>query len=851
MTPKISACLIVRDEQASIAACLASIRPYVDEIVVLDTGSVDDTPAIVRPFADRHETFLDCNDKDGRIEDFSLARNRSFALATHDVVLWLDGDDVLQGAEHLPALAAELVKHRSSQMLFPYEYSHDDRGRTTLLQYRERLLYPRKRWEWRFPVHENCLLGAGEELQHTDKSELVRIVHSDRAAKPREIGRNLRILKAYIDRVGETDERSLYHLGLEMGLDAMRKLGEGKPLDYLEGAGQALRILKRYVQISRWEDEKALAMLEIARHYQRMNDHDEAIAWATKASLTKSWPEPYFVLMNSFYTLSQQERAHGMYHMKRAAHFGQLGMSLRPVDVAQSLLGQNPTYQYQACEVLAVCQSTIGDMDGAIRTLELGLSGLPEHDLMRSNLEAIRAERSKLLVLGEVAALEANGAIGKGASTIIKGAIRGEFSVQLLEAPTDMPDAAAGRVLSIVRDGADSARSGDGGARASRASGKLDIIFYVGEGYEAWNGETIGRTGLGGSETMAWELARRLARRGHTVRIVGHCDGSAPAGVYDDVEFVDWREFFRGVSPRSACDVLISSRRPEVVDDAAGIEADLRILWIHDVHVGDALTHKRNIRFDRIFALTNWHKSFLRRCYPLVDPSKIVVTRNGIDLERYQVRGGVVRNARRAFYSSSPDRGLDVLLDIWPVVRKSIPDAELHVFYGFENWERGADANEQKKIAHLKAKLQRTAGVRVRGRVSGAELAREQLMCGVWCYPTAFTETSCITAMEAQAAGCRIVTSPLAALNETVGERGQLVAGYGTPGHVDTFASAVVVAMTESLGPRAANDRAALQEYARKTFGLDELAESWESLLITELEDVRTRVVPRFHKAVV
>jgi glycosyltransferase involved in cell wall biosynthesis len=303
------------------------------------------------------------------------------------------------------------------------------------------------------------------------------------------------------------------------------------------------------------------------------------------------------------------------------------------------------------------------------------------------------------------------------------------------------------------------------------------------------------------------------------------------------------------------CDVLIASRQPAVVDDGADITAGARILWVHDVTCGPALNHKRNIRFDRILALSNWHRSILQRSYPLVDPAKILVTRNGIDLGRFD--GKEIRNARRAIYSSSPDRGLEVLLDIWPVVRKSIPDAELHVFYGFDSWEATvatmgtAGENELKRIRHIKDKLSRTPGVRVRGRVGQIELAREFLRAGVWAYPTAFTETSCCTAMEAQAAGCRIVTSPLAALNETVGNRGQMIPGYGTPGYVDTFAAAVVMAMQEGIDRKLVDDRALLQEHARNSFSLDTLAEEWESMLITTLEDVRKRVVPAFHKAVV
>lgn len=861
----ISVCLIVRDEESTLRACLASLRPWVDEIVVVDTGSVDGTPAIAREFADKFEVFLDCNNAEsGLIDDFSLARNRSFALATHDVVMWIDGDDVVEGGEHLHDLADKLVADAkassgNAQLLLPYAYAHDAAERCTLLQYRERLLYPRAHWEWRFPVHECCLLAAGNPSGSEDLSDRVKLVHqSHKSKKPRETGRNRRILAKYLAEVGEADVRSLYYFGVELGLAANHCFFEKDLQGFLIHVGRSLHVLKRYVELTVNDDEKCMALLEICKHYQNSNDHEEAIRWAFRAMATRSWPEPYWCLVKSFTALAEQDSRNAVYSYRRAIHFGNLGMAVKPSDDPHNVLAQDLTRRYEVQETLSFCFSRVGDLDGAIASAEFGLSGLPENEFLKANLKAFKLTRAKRRVLADVADLAAGGAIGHGADTIIKGAINGDFTVQLLTTPVDMPDDAAGRLLSASGDAAGAAvTSIRDTERPPAGPGKLDIILFVGQGLEPWNPDTFRQTGLGGSETMAWELAYRLAARGHSVRLIGHCGPGAPAGVFDGVEYMDWQTFLHPGYAKK-CDVLISSRRPEIVDPQRRVEAGCRILWVHDVDCGTALTHKRNLAFDRIFALSNWHKSILQRCYPLIDPSKIVVTRNGIDLGRFVMPRGlesITRNARRAIYSSSPDRGLETLLDIWPVVRKSIPDAELHCFYGFENWQKaaelGKDENQLKMVRFLMEKIKRTAGVVMHGRVSQSELAREFMRSGVWTYPTGFTETSCITAMEAQAAGCRIVTSPLAALNETVGQRGQLVAGYGTPGYVDTFAAAVVVAITGPSGPRLADDRDALSKYAKSHFGLDELAEEWETMLSETLADVTEKVVPAFFRAAV
>ncbi len=84
----ISACMIVRDEAGRLAACIESIRPWVDEICILDTGSSDETLAIARRYGARIATF----DWD---EDFAAARNASLDLATHSWILVIDADERL------------------------------------------------------------------------------------------------------------------------------------------------------------------------------------------------------------------------------------------------------------------------------------------------------------------------------------------------------------------------------------------------------------------------------------------------------------------------------------------------------------------------------------------------------------------------------------------------------------------------------------------------------------------------------------------------------------------------------------------------------------------------------------
>lgn len=85
----LSLCMIVKNESETLDRCLSHARPYVDEIVIVDTGSTDGTQDIAKRYADVYDEIEWPN-------SFALARNHSFDLATGDFILVLDGDEYIE-----------------------------------------------------------------------------------------------------------------------------------------------------------------------------------------------------------------------------------------------------------------------------------------------------------------------------------------------------------------------------------------------------------------------------------------------------------------------------------------------------------------------------------------------------------------------------------------------------------------------------------------------------------------------------------------------------------------------------------------------------------------------------------
>lgn len=128
----------------------------------------------------------------------------------------------------------------------------------------------------------------------------------------------------------------------------------------------------------------------------------------------------------------------------------------------------------------------------------------------------------------------------------------------------------------------------------------------------------------------------------------------------------------------------------------------------------------------------------------------------------------VGRDPHRIIYTSSYDRGLINLLLMWDKIREEVPDATLHIFYGWNTYDsmvlKGVRTPEFK---NMMVQAMNKPGITDHGRIGQKQLAKEVAKSGIYAYPSFFEEISCISAMRAQVAGAIPVTTDYAALAET------------------------------------------------------------------------------------
>ena len=192
--PRLTVCLIVRDNAHTIIPCLESIRPWVDEIIVVDTGSLDETPQLCRQLGARVSVFP-------WIDDFSAARNASLDQASGEWIFWMDSDDTIspENGARLRALAdgehAAAVLGYVLQVHCPGQGEGENDDVTVVDHVKLFRNLPGLRFEGR--IHEQ-VLGNIRKLGGTVAWTDIFVTHSGSdqspAGKRRKVERDLRIL---------------------------------------------------------------------------------------------------------------------------------------------------------------------------------------------------------------------------------------------------------------------------------------------------------------------------------------------------------------------------------------------------------------------------------------------------------------------------------------------------------------------------------------------------------------------------------------------------------------------------------------------------------------------------------
>ncbi len=267
-----------------------------------------------------------------------------------------------------------------------------------------------------------------------------------------------------------------------------------------------------------------------------------------------------------------------------------------------------------------------------------------------------------------------------------------------------------------------------------------------------WSAKSV-ETGIGGSEEAVIHMAALLAARGHEVSVY-NSHAADPLRIGG----VTYESY--GPGAESPVTVAVVWRRPGLLSLVRKLQCRRIYLWLHDMLDFERIA-PRVKHFHKVMVLSRFHRSR----YPQLRSDRLFVTQNGIVPGQFQDIGE--RDPNLMVYGSSYNRGLRTLLENWRRIRTAVPDARLRIFYGWDVWQHCNPV----RCARLRPYFERLMlqeGITHLGRIGHREVAQEYSRAGLWAYPCCFPETSCISAMKAQAGGAVPVVIPTGALTETV-----------------------------------------------------------------------------------
>lgn len=264
----------------------------------------------------------------------------------------------------------------------------------------------------------------------------------------------------------------------------------------------------------------------------------------------------------------------------------------------------------------------------------------------------------------------------------------------------------------------------------------------------------------------------------------------------------------------------------------------IRILWAHDLADDPSSNHLANggwRRFNRIVFVSNWQAQAYIAKYS-IPWSKCMVMPNAIvPIAEHEKPEDKIR----LIYTSTPQRGLNILASVFDELCKTHNDIELEVFSSFNiyGWPEN-DKNFEGLFEHLKGNDR----VQYHGAVPNDEVRETLKRSHVLAYPSTWAETSCLCLMEAMSAGLVCVHPNYGALYET-GARWTLQYQWqetleGHAGVLLNVLNETINGIRESRKPSASSVVTGLKgqligqkRYADFFYGWDIREREWESFL--------------------
>jgi glycosyltransferase involved in cell wall biosynthesis len=770
--------LIGKNEAKGLKDLIGDIGKYFDEIVLISTDHNKKLIKMAKKLGikvyDEYFGKTGTTFDTAKARNFSFDRVRNFAFqkTTGDIVAWFDLDDRIPNGYVIPYIFKAMKNGRTDWVYCNYNYAFDNYGNVMNVQLKPRFMR-KGTGHWEKAVHEDYVPDKNV-VQVKDSDFLVEplIVNHQNIASiegaKKKAKRNLGILTAELKRDGKkTDLRTIQYIGTT--------------LLTLEKYKEAIVFLMKHYNGSGSNEDRYWSLKRAAFCHRMLGNYNQAINLLLEAlKLYPEWQTAYFDIAEIYFL--QED-------WKRVIEWTNIGAQKKYPDTVQ----MTQPLDHTLCPIsrLADAYLMTGKFDLALSIAKKLLKSFPldrsVKDLHNTCKNVVRTERFVTSFV-DVASM-----------------IRQEDRLKAIKLfdiiPTKLEDDIR---IQNLRFAIVPPRNWD----------DKSIVIYCGKGIgENWAYPSIFK-GIGGSETAVIWVSKWLAKMGWKVTVYNNCGDMR--GEYDGVEYIPFYHF----NPTDNFNTLIAWRNPSFFQNQ--FRAKKKIVWLHDIAYPAQFSDKAIKNTDKFIFLSKWHRDNM----PSIPDEKIFLSNNGIDPELFD--GKNEKRPNSLLWTASYDRGLlPFIKNIWPLIKKEIPDVTLDVAYGWQNIDR-----EKEKIPILQklrdelTPLLKQEGIIHHDRLPQQELAELYKTSMVYAYASEFGETNNISSQQAQAGGCYVITTPQAGATPERLIFGELIDGggiYNDKTQQQKYAKAVIKYLKHPKNaPKGIVER----------FGWEETAKRWKDGLL-------------------
>ncbi len=745
--------MIVRNESHIIRETLNKLCDKIkfDYWVISDTGSTDNTKDIIQEFF--KDKSIPGEIFDTKFKNFAYSRSKALEHAYNktDYLFVFDADDEIIGEIKFPSPLT------FDSYFFKFGKNSTEYGRILLVN-------NRKRWKYLSIVHEfiTCMEQPTTHTVIKGDFELVSGRCGNRNKNPTKYLDDARLLKHEYWKVLklkdiDTEQYELHKRYSFYCANSYRDAGKVK---------HAIKWYKNTVKLDNWYQERYFSCLRLYECYKDIGEEETGFYYLVKGlSIDVERVECLYYLIYHYWTLGEFSVAYNYY--RSVQDFMEKRYLEQPDSLDYKLFADIGKYDFLVPSYMILIADKVKEYDTVVRMFNIIFT--KKHN--KTEPQMISNMLYNLQFFIKHVKDDEKDKFAANASDYIKFVYDNklcelqkydflkEYSRYNIVVDYIFPD-------NVIQNSIANVFQKRSEFSKEECMVSKNILFYTGFSYEDWNITYSHSNALGGSEKAVIYLASEMSKLKPDCKI--YVSGGVKKETIGNIEFVGLSELDKLVR-ETAFHTVIVSRYVSFYEIYPSVSYYQTYIWAHDtclIPYGADMTNEQiidkwNKYIDGCVCLTEWHKEQYLKLYPQFK-DKIFTINNGVDPTLFRK---YVKKQNRFIYSSCAERGLHILLNLWPAITEKLPNAEL-VIASYNKFPKDKFEEDLKKIVDMHSNIKHL------GKLGVEDLYREMAQSEYWLYPCVFPETSCITSLEMLMSEVICLYYPISGLTNTLGDYG-------------------------------------------------------------------------------